>query len=246
MGKNGMTGGGEGSIDLAAYRLSRNTNEMIHSEIRALYSYWEALRGERPCPYRAEIEPRDMQGDARHLFLIEDLGDGNIRFRLAGSALADAIGFDLRGMSTRTIMQGKARESFMALISETLAEPGVGYARLLGPDGVQVWEIVLLPLRSDFGRIDRLIGCLHPVSGRAPVAGDIPARFTIDSMWIRTVEKPRDTIPGDAMPLAGFGESQTPFLDALGAGFTAIEGGLGEGERPDRARPALRVVKDAD
>ena len=30
---------GNNSIELASYRLSRNGNEMIHSEIRALYNY---------------------------------------------------------------------------------------------------------------------------------------------------------------------------------------------------------------
>jgi len=42
-----------------------------------------------------------MTGDARFLFVIEDLGDGNVRFRLAGTALVDAFGYDLRGMSAR-------------------------------------------------------------------------------------------------------------------------------------------------
>jgi len=245
MTNNGITGGGQGSIDLAAFRLTRNTNEMIHAEIRALYNYWESLRGQRPCPYRSEVDPRDMDGDARHLFMLEDMGEGNVRFRLSGSALEDAIGFDLRGMSARTIMNGKARESFLALISETLAEPGVGYARLLGPDGVQMWEIVLLPLRSDFGRIDRLIGCLHPVSGRSRPAGDTPARFTIDSMWIRPVETASAANQGDAMPLAGFAEGEAPFA-GMPVGFEAITGGLGEGQRPAREKPVLRLVKDED
>jgi hypothetical protein len=51
------TGGRNGgnSIELASYRLPRNSNEMIHSEIRALYTYWERLRAGRPCPYRAGI-----------------------------------------------------------------------------------------------------------------------------------------------------------------------------------------------
>ena len=244
MNTNGITGG-QGSIDLAAFRLTRNTNEMIHAEIRALYNYWESLRGQRPCPYRSEVDPRDMEGDARHLFMLEDLGDGNVRFRLSGSALEDAIGFDLRGMSARTIMHGKARESFMALIAETLAEPGVGYARLLGPDGTQVWEIALLPLRSDFGKIDRLIGCLHPISGRARPAGDTPARFTIDSMWIRPVEHASAGDQGDTMPLAGFGESQAAFV-GMPAGFEAIRGGLAEGERSTGEKPVLRVVKNED
>ena len=237
MDKNGSNGGDgvDGCIDLAGYRMARNASEMIHSEIKALHSYWEGLRAQRPCPYRAEVDPRDMKGDARNLFVLENLGEGNIRFRLAGSALEDAIGYDLRGMSVRTIMSGKARESFAALITETLAEPGVGYARLLAPDGAQIWEIVLLPLRSDFGRVDRLIGCLHPVSGRAPVAnyeeGGTPLRFSIDAMWIRPVTDPADTVVGDAMPLAGFGEDAAAFVNAPQSDLIPIEGGLGEGER---------------
>ena len=207
-------GTGGNSIELASYRLSRNSNEMIHSEIRALYNYWERLRAGRPCPYRAEVDPRDMEGDARHLFVLEDLGQGNLRFRLAGTALIDAFGYELRGMSARSVMEGQARESFVALIAETLAEPGVGYARLFAPDGVTVWEMVLLPLRGNFGQINRLIGCLHPVSGRTPEAGDVPLRFTIDAMSIRPVDAGPDTVQGDAMPLAGFGEDQASFEGA--------------------------------
>ncbi len=237
-------GTGGNSIELASYRLSRNSNEMIHSEIRALYNYWERLRAGRPCPYRAEVDPRDMEGDARHLFVLEDLGQGNLRFRLAGTALIDAFGYELRGMSARSVMEGQARESFVALIAETLAEPGVGYARLFAPDGVTVWEVVLLPLRGNFGQIDRLIGCLHPVSGRTPEAGDVPLRFTIDAMSIRPVNAGPDTVHGDAMPLAGFGEGQAGFEGAPGTGLTAIEGGLGE-DKPKGGgeRPKLRVVK---
>ncbi len=239
-------GTGGNSIELASYRLSRNSNEMIHSEIRALYSYWERLRAGRPCPYRAEVDPRDMTGDARHLFVLENLGEGNLRFRLAGTALIDAFGYELRGMSVRSIMAGRARESFVALVAETLAEPGVGYARLHAPDGKTVWEVVLLPLRGNFGQIDRLIGCLHPVSGRVPEAGDVPLRFTIDEMSIRPVTDAPDTVQGDAMPLAGFGEGQASFERATHGNLTAIDGGLGKDERASGERPKLRVVKDQE
>jgi len=235
------------SIELASYRLSRNSNEMIHSEIRALYNYWERLRAGRPCPYRAEVDPRDMAGDARHLFVLEDLGQGNLRFRLAGTSLIDAFGYELRGMSARSIMEGPARESFVALITETLAETGVGYARLLAPDGVTVWEVVLLPLRDNFGKIERLIGCLHPVNGHTVEAGDTPLRFTIDETSIRPVEVTPDPIHGDTMPLVGFGEGQASYAGAPKGGLTAIDGGLGKAERPDSGeRPELRLVRDED
>ncbi len=256
-GNKGDHTGGD-SIELASYRLSRDSNEMIHSEIRALYTYWERLRAGRPCPYRAEVDPRDMEADAQHLFVLEDLGQGNLRFRLAGTALIDAFGYELRGMSARSVMAGKARESFVALIAETLAEPGVGYARLFAPDGVTVWEVILLPLRGNFGQIDRLIGCLHPVSGRTPEAatrpGDVPLRFSIDAMSIRPVNDGAsegvDADQGDAMPLAGFGEGQASFegapASAPGNGLISIDGGLGDEERPGGERPKLRVVKTDD
>ena len=42
--EGGHTDGHNGgnSIELATYRLSRSSNQMIHSEIRALYTYWDA------------------------------------------------------------------------------------------------------------------------------------------------------------------------------------------------------------
>ena len=235
-GNDGKFGGN--CLDLAAYRVGRNGDEMIHSEIRALYDYWERLRGDRPCPYRAEVDPRDMAGDARHLFVIEDLGRGNMRFRLAGTALLDAFGYDLRGMSARSIMDGPARESFVALVSETLAEPGVGYARLIAPDGESVWEVILLPLRDNFGRVERVIGCLHPISGRTPEADGTALRFSIQDMSIQPVGvAPGDA--GDAQPQAGFDAAQPNTL-------TAIEGGRGKSEQPERKRPHLKLVRSDD
>jgi hypothetical protein len=245
--------GGGNSIELAGYRLKRGRDEMIHAEIRALYNYWDRLRAGRPCPYRAEIDPRDMAGDPRYLFVIEALEAGNVRFRLAGSALLDAIGYDLRGMSARSIMAGQSRESFVALIDEILAETGIGYARLLAPDRVSVWEVLLLPLRSNFGRVDRLIGCLHPVSGRVPEADPAgrraPLRFVIEEMSIRPVEAGPATGHGDTAALPGFAEGQAGFEAPRWTALTPIEGGRkdGAGARPagdgGGKRPRLRVVK---
>ncbi len=236
-------------FDLGQER-SRRTSDMIHPEIRALSDYWESLRAGRPVPYRAEVDPRDMRCNARNLFILEDLGAGNIRFRLAGTALVEAFGMELRGMSARTLMEGRARESFAALIEETLAEPGVGYARLTSTlPGGETWEVLLLPLRSDFGAIDRVLGGLVPVKGRAPAPGDQRLRFRIEDMTIRPVPTGAAEVSAP-VPIAGFAEGQAPFLGLPAPrepGLRAIEGGRAEGTpaRPTRtARPHLRIVKD--
>lgn len=236
-------------IDLTLARINR-TDSMIHSEIRLLHDYWQGLRDGRSVPYRAEIDPRDMRCNARNLFILEDLGNGNLRFRLAGTGLVEAFGMELRGMSARTLMEGRARESFAALIEETLAEPGIGYARLAAATGEDdVWEVLLLPLRSDFGAIDRVLGSLHPVSGRPRPSRD-RLRFRIEDMSIRPL-RAQEGAESRRAPVEGFAEAQAPFPAPSPAGhgrFTSIEGGRAENAPASPAARArgqhLRLVKD--
>jgi hypothetical protein len=239
--------GPDDCLDLTQARL-RRTGDMINAEIRALYDYWEALRAGRPVPYRAEVDPRDMRCHARNLFILEDLGGADHRFRLAGTALVEAFGMELRGMSARSLMEGRARESFSALIAETLAEPGVGYARLTATVGAGApWEVLLLPMRSDFGAIDRMLGGLIPVSARPERPGDARLRFRIDDMTIRPVKIAESALPAPG-PVAGFAEGQAPFAGpSAGEGrLRAIEGGRAAADGPSTRRPRghLRVVRD--
>lgn len=264
---------GHSCIDLSAYRLSRTT-DMIHSELRALYSYWNRLRAGRKTPLRSDIDPRDMACDARNLFILENLGRGNIRFRLAGTAIVDSFGMELRGMNARVIMSTASRESFTALIAETLDEPGIGYARLRNAaEESGIWEVNLLPLRSDFGVVDRVIGCLHSLSGVPARETGAPLRFRIEHMSVDTIaadlpaldlpaiDLPTVGLPGPSLPgrSEGFAEPQRPFLprpadggDDSAAGtprLTAIQGGGRDGGANgagDRRRPRgghLRLVK---
>jgi len=248
--------GGPDYLDLVRVRIGM-TNDMIHREIRALHAYWERLRMGRDVPFRAEVDPRDMACDARNLFILEDLGAANLRFRLAGTALVEAFGVELRGMSARTIMAGRARESFAALIQETLAEPGIGYARLANPAVLgEIWEVLLLPLRSDFGAVDRVLGGLvRTTAGRADARPGQP-RLEIAEMTIRPVVEPAErkaTAPTPPpVPATGMAEPQAPFAGLpapMGAHLTAIEGGRSrdgasaDAERTAR-RPTLRIVRD--
>ena len=243
---------GHNCSDLAAYRLSRST-DMIHSELRALYGYWNRLRAGRKTPLRSDIDPRDMACDARNLFILENLGHGNIRFRLAGTAIVDAFGMELRGMNARAIMATGSRESFTALINETLEDPGIGYARLRNAaDESGIWEVNLLPLRSDFGAIDRVIGCLHPLVGSPGKNPGAPLRFRIEHMSVDPVEATARDLDLPA-PLAGLAEPPENFLSGPAQQaeeqtprFTSIDGGgsdEGDRPRPRRTRGHLRLVK---
>lgn len=246
----------EGCLELDAYRLDR-MDGMIHSQLRALHSYWNEIRAGRATPMRSDIDPRDMECDARNLFILEDLGQGNVRFRLAGTAIVDAFNMELRGMNARAIMSTASRESFTALVAEVLEDPGAGYARLSNAaDESEIWEINLLPLRSDFGKIDRVIGCLHPLSAASRQSSRKGAlRFRIEQMSVDPVVT---TVPDPlaAMPVHphGFSDAGSAFRFDENAGawnsgprFQAIDGGLNEpaSEQEDRpSRGHLRLVED--
>ncbi len=250
------------TVNLDAYRLMK-TNTMIHAELRALLGYWEGLRAGRKTPYRNEIDPRDMTGDARNLFILENLGRGNIRFRLAGTAIVDAFGMELRGMNARAIMAPQSRESLSALISETLEDPGVGYARLRDhAESGAVWELLLLPLRSDFGMIDRVIGCLVPLKASKPGFDGMPLRFEIEQMAVEPIDVTVRDLDSPT-PLPGFGEKSEPFKGGprrrpqlanaehdkpRKTRLVSIEGGrdtdTDSDDASDRPRGHLRLVKD--
>ncbi|MEM9061570.1 MAG: PAS domain-containing protein [Pseudomonadota bacterium] len=247
----------DGFLEFDSYRMERRQG-MIHSELRALQSYWNEIRAGRTTPMRSDIDPRDMECDARNLFILENLGRGNIRFRLAGTAIVDAFGMELRGMNARAIMAAGSRESFTALISEVLEDPGTGYARLHNAvDERDIWEISLLPLRSDFGMIDRVIGCLHPLTGQRSRRRRGPLRFRIEQMKVDTIIS---TIPdphaASAVSLHSFAEDRSTFVFNDGSRradeaprLRTIDGGLDASESSDRGgekpgRGHLRLVKD--
>lgn len=234
---------GHSCTDHDAYQSSRMM-DMMHSELRALYSYWNGLRGGREVPLRADIDPRGMACDVRNLFILERAGARSVRFRLVGAAIIDALGVELRGATARALMAPLSRESFEALIFRTLEDPGVGYARLRGAAGdIGAWEMNLLPLASDFGMIDRAIGCLHPLSGVAPSTSRQPVHFCIEEM---TVE-PIDRTTGLAESPASFSPHPPGSDDTAPSQFLAIDGEGRDGK--DRKKGGrrrgdhLRLVK---
>jgi hypothetical protein len=61
-----------------------------------LYHYWDRVRGDRPMPARADLRPEELRSLLPHLTLVETDGDG-YRYRLVGTAVAEALGRDLTG-----------------------------------------------------------------------------------------------------------------------------------------------------
>lgn len=131
-----------------------------HRDAASLHAMWSALRGQRPAPFRAELDAERIGAKAPYLAILEHVGPSNFRVRIAGDRLNRWFGLELRGMSVLAMVEGPARNHMQAALNRVVADPAVGVVRgkARAVDGRALpFEMVLLPMRSDFGRIDRVL-----------------------------------------------------------------------------------------
>ncbi|WP_157982148.1 PAS domain-containing protein [Oceanicella sp. SM1341] len=209
--------------------------------LRELSDYWEELRNGRAAPYRSEIDPRHFESALENMFILEHLGGSNVRIRLAGMTLCEMMGMELRGMSLRALMRMNDRVALDTALGQVLGGPCIAHLELdaHAPSGDhRPAEMILLPLRSDFGEVSRILGCLQ-VKGRLDT--DVPpVRLSIRAANIRTIEVKAGSEPGKPPRGPGFAEPAPGFAHAP-APFRAIEGGA---RKPgtERRRGHLRLV----
>lgn len=241
---------------------------MDHPNTQAIFRYWNELRGDRDAPTRSEVDPRRIAEALEVMFIFEALPDGRLRFRLAGTALCEMMGMEARGMPAEALMTDAHGAELTGLARRVLGAPGVGLMRVRGVDAAGTeWsgEALLLPLRSELGELDRVLGCvaLYGASRRdrpaAPLAlrclgARLDAIETVEAAPAADPARP----PAPAHALRGFAAPPpAPFRragDPPAPGrapeapprLTAIEG------NPDAPRggpgrkgggPRLRVVK---
>ncbi len=183
--------------------------DMKHPAIAQIDAYWEALRGDRQVPLRAEIDPRGIDQALEYAFILERIAPKVARFRLAGMHLNELMGMEVRGMPVTTLFEPADRASVTTLLEHVFEQPAKARLRLGTAPGTwghagTAGELLLLPLRSDLGDISRALGCL--VTDGIPI-GRAPHRFTVAAReilpldgTIRSVTQPHYARPTPTRP----------------------------------------------
>ncbi|MEY5038878.1 MAG: hypothetical protein RL472_1984 [Pseudomonadota bacterium] len=187
-------------------------------QLQEVRAYWEAMRKNGRLPKRDDINPRGMASALEQVFLVEQVAPNHGRLRLAGMAISDLLGMDVRGMPITALLEPVAR----ARLSEALgglfrgeqildlwleAERGIGRPPLLA-------RMLLLPMIGSHGEPDLALGCFCTKGD----VGRAPRRFTISRML-------REPLPVSATEdfASAFAEPPRPFS-------------------PPHGRPNLRLV----
>lgn len=194
-----MTRQGKSGMNVVPLRGAREDMRFpVIAEVRA---YWEALRNGRPLPMRSEVDPRGIERALEHAFILERIAPGMARFRLAGMHLNDLIGMEVRGMPLSAFFAPAARDQIGQVLESLFSRPEIVELTLIAERGIgrpsMDAKLLLLPLRSDMGEVNRALGCLVSVG---PI-GRAPRRFDIAGVRVTPIAMPDASVP--AAPKAG-------------------------------------------
>jgi len=150
---------------------------MKHPASRRLHAYWEGLRGKRPAPERAEIEPSAIRQVLSEAFILTLDRSVDYPFRLAGTRVCALFCRELKGESFLNLWDEPSRdpvsELFAILTDEWIGTVAGVTARNAQGEPVDL-ELLLLPLSAARPSLARTIGVLAPLSvppwiGMSPV-----------------------------------------------------------------------------
>ena len=154
---------------------------MFHPGTQKLIDHWSALPGVGQIPARSVLDPMALGRLVGHLFSADRTSTGAV-FRLAGAGVETLHGLPMRQVDWLTLWTAESRSMVAGAVTRTFREarPVVLIAeadRLRG-----TLEIVIAPLRSPGGALDRLVGLYQTTAAQArptEVIGPLTARLSM-------------------------------------------------------------------
>lgn len=206
---------------------------MRHKETIELFDYWNEIRGNREAPLRSEISPAALGRLLPSVMLLEQVANGEIAFRLAGTRVCSLRCRELKGRPFGDLFRDADRPA----VTKVLNSVGQGKALAVldafadkGDGNGTAVEIALFPMADETARI---LGILSP--SKTPYwFGAEPA--TLELRGIRYIDS----------------QSDLPFLRSrpsvpISHRNTEPESGIRErlrllsGTNPARPKTALRI-----
>ena len=132
--------------------------EPVDPNLRTLYEYWDALRGDRPMPRRAEIEPAKIPKLLPYIVMYTVLPGGGYTVRLVGEEIVNFTGGNATGRPSGSSLPLRAAEMLNkildAVVTERLPKFRAGKAHWQPDKSYRDFEACFLPLSADGKAVD--------------------------------------------------------------------------------------------
>lgn len=158
---------------------------MRHPSTRELFDYWNARRGGRAAPDRADIEPGAIRKILADTFILSYDEAAGHPFRIAGTRVCAAFGRELKSEAFLDLWSPESRKQVRELISVVANEAVgvVGGAR--GTSTAQATrevELLLLPMSHRGAANARVLGALAPRNAAYWLGADTLDHLTLGTL----------------------------------------------------------------
>jgi hypothetical protein len=142
--------------------------EILHPGSRALFRYWEGIRGEQAAPARKAIDLRAVSPYVSALFIIERVGPRRtLTWRLAGSSICELFKRELTATPVFKDWPQFEREASSKLLDGVIDtyQPCSIRFRLSTPEGLRIGtEMIAMPILSQEKNEVHIFGSLMTFS----------------------------------------------------------------------------------
>lgn len=138
---------------------------MRQRETRAVFGYWDALRGSRLAPLRTELDPGAIRSCLAHTFILAvDCASGH-PFRIAGTSICAWFGIELVRTPFARLFDAASQPALDEAVRTVTSGIAPFIAQVAGASERHKTdlEMLLLPLCGSGGQADRMLGVLTPL-----------------------------------------------------------------------------------
>jgi len=136
---------------------------MQKQSTKALYDYWNSLRGSRSAPDRRDLDPTRIRGALANTFILELNESAEYDFRLAGSHLCSTYARELKSRSFTRLWHPRDRDAMATLVRAVTEDHAVALVTFQGITALNTRvsvETILLPLRHNGSTQARILGAM--------------------------------------------------------------------------------------
>ncbi len=134
---------------------------------RALFEYWDTLRGTRAAPGRSEVEPGAIRSCLANTFVLAFDTEQGHPFRIAGTSVCALLGSELARTSFDTlwaVAQRRAIRDLVQTVTEDLEGVVAGVTGRNDADETVDLEMILLPLAGGDRGGGSILGAITAVA----------------------------------------------------------------------------------
>ncbi|MEQ8443989.1 MAG: PAS domain-containing protein [Alphaproteobacteria bacterium] len=130
-----------------------------------LYAIWRGWdEAEDRVPFRRCLEPTDLTRFLSHMMLIERLPEGEFFYRVVGTHIVAAVGFDPTMKPMHELPEYVDTDAVTAAFQSALDRKRPRFELMTGRIFAKNWTTyrrLLLPMADDSGTVRFILGCVH-------------------------------------------------------------------------------------